>query len=106
LQEFENMPTSEASKKVKLSKSTAARKLKQWNRMTSEIAEKGFPDSIAVKEGKERTAILKDKHTVFIFELLANEPTLTVVAVTDHLSKERRDIQITPRSVESHMKKK
>ncbi|GAA5811589.1 hypothetical protein MFLAVUS_005029 [Mucor flavus] len=105
LQEFENMSISEASRKVGLFKSTAARKLKQWNQMTSEIAEKGFPDSFAIKEGKGRPAILKDGHTVFIFELLANEPTLTVEAVTDHLSKEFRDIQITPRSVENHMKK-
>lgn len=74
--------------------------------MTSEIAEKGFLDSIAIKEGKGRPAILKDEHTVFIFELLANEPTLAVEAVTDHLSKEFRDIQVTPRSVENHMKKK
>ncbi|CEP14349.1 hypothetical protein [Parasitella parasitica] len=72
----------------------------------SEAAEKGFPDSIAVKEGKGRPTILKDEHTVSIFELLANEPTLTVEAVTDDLSKEFRDIQITPRSVEDHMKKK
>ncbi|KAI9476051.1 MAG: hypothetical protein EXX96DRAFT_620525 [Benjaminiella poitrasii] len=92
LQEFEDMSISETSRKVGLFKSTAARKLKQWNQMTSEIAEKGFPDSIAIKEGKGRPAILKDEHTVFIFELLANEPTLTVEAVTDHLSKEFRDI--------------
>ncbi|KAG1132765.1 hypothetical protein G6F42_002058 [Rhizopus arrhizus] len=106
LQEFENMSISEAGRKVGLSKSTAIRKVKQWNQMTSEIAEKGFPDSIAIKEGKGRLTILKDEHTVFIFKLLANEPTLTVEAVTDHLSKEFRDIQITPRSVENHMKKK
>ncbi|KAK4513178.1 60S ribosomal protein L43 [Mucor velutinosus] len=109
LQEFENMSISEAGRKVGLSKSTAIRKVKQWNQMTSEIAEKGFPDSIAIKEGKGRPTILKDEHTtVFIFELLANEPTLTVEAVTDHLSKEFRDIQITPppRSVENHIKKK
>ncbi|KAG2228682.1 hypothetical protein INT48_005375 [Thamnidium elegans] len=106
LQEFENMSIGEASRKVGLSKSTAIRKVKQWNQMTSEIAEKGFLDSIAIKEGKGQPTILKDEHTVFIFELLANEPTLTVEAVTDHLSKEFRDIQITPRSVENHMKKK
>lgn len=87
LQEFENMSISEAGRKVGLSKSTAIRKVKQWNQMTSEIAEKGFPDSIAIKEGKGRPTILKDEHTVFIFELLANEPTLTVEAATDHLSK-------------------
>ncbi|KAI9366236.1 hypothetical protein BD770DRAFT_299882, partial [Pilaira anomala] len=89
LQEFENMSISEAGRKVGLSKSTAIRKVKQWN------------------QGKGRPIILKDEHTVFIFELLANELTLTVEAVTDHLSKEFRDIQmITPRSVENHMKKK
>ncbi|KAI8087573.1 uncharacterized protein B0P05DRAFT_531476 [Gilbertella persicaria] len=77
------MSISEASRKVGLSKSTAARKLK-----------------------KGTTAILKDEHTVFTFELLANEPTLTIEAVTDNLSKEFRDIQITLRSMENHMKKK
>ncbi|KAG2210886.1 hypothetical protein INT47_000040 [Mucor saturninus] len=83
LQEFGNMSISEASRKVGLSESTAARKLKQ--------------------EGKGRPAIPKDKHTVFIFELMANEPTLTVEADTDHLSEEFRDIQITPQiSEESH----
>jgi transposase len=87
LQEFENMSISEAGRKVGLSKSTTIRKVKQWNQMTSEIVEKGFPDSIATKVGKGRPAILKDEHTVFIFELLANEPTLTVEAVTDNLSK-------------------
>ncbi|KAI8887893.1 hypothetical protein K501DRAFT_174552, partial [Backusella circina FSU 941] len=38
--------------------------------------------------------------------LTTNEPTLTVEAVTDNLSKKFRDIQITLRSVENHMKKK
>ncbi|KAI7899522.1 uncharacterized protein BX663DRAFT_422361, partial [Cokeromyces recurvatus] len=107
LQEFENMSISEAGRNVGLSKSTAIRKFKQWSQMTSEIVEKGFPDYIATKVGKGRPAILKDEHTVFIiFELLANEPTLTVKAVTDNLSKEFRDIQITLRSVEDHIKKK
>ncbi|CEP07782.1 hypothetical protein [Parasitella parasitica] len=106
LQEFENMSISEAGRKVGLSKSTSICKVKQWNQVTSEIAEKGFPDSIAIKEGKGRPTILKDEHTVFIFELLANEPTLTIEAVTDHLSKEFKNIQITPRSMENHMKKK
>ncbi|KAK4509087.1 FKBP12-associated protein [Mucor velutinosus] len=59
LQEFENMSISEAGRKVGLSKSTAIRKVKQWNQMTSEIAEKGFPDSIAIKEGKGQPQYLK-----------------------------------------------
>ncbi|CEP09904.1 hypothetical protein [Parasitella parasitica] len=105
LQELENISISKAGRKVRLSKSTAIRKVKQWNQMTSEIVEKGFPGSIATKVGKGRPAILKDEHTVFIFELLANEPTLTVEAVTDNLSKEFRDIQITLRSVESSAEK-
>ncbi|RCH93879.1 hypothetical protein CU098_011356, partial [Rhizopus stolonifer] len=63
LQGFENMSIGEANRKVGLSKSTAARKLKQWNQMTSEITKKGFPVSIAIKEGKGRPAILKDEHT-------------------------------------------
>ncbi|KAI9265994.1 hypothetical protein BY458DRAFT_437799, partial [Sporodiniella umbellata] len=43
---------------------------------------------------------------VFTFELLANEPTLTVGAVTDNLSKEFRDIKIAFRSMQNHMKRK
>lgn len=78
------MSISEAGRKVGRSKSTVICKVKQWNQMTSEIAEKGFLDSIAIKKGKGRPTIVKDEHTVFIFELLANEPTLTVEAVTDH----------------------
>ncbi|CEP07394.1 hypothetical protein [Parasitella parasitica] len=69
-----------------------------------------WEETAALKKGSlilSLSTILKDEHTVFIFELLANEPALTVVeAVTDHLSKEFRDTQITPRSVENHMKKK
>ncbi|KAI8980418.1 hypothetical protein BDB01DRAFT_796349 [Pilobolus umbonatus] len=81
------MSIGEACRKVERSKSTAIRKVKRWNQMTSEVVEKGFPDSIATTLGKGRPAILKDEHTVFIFELLANEPTLTVEAVTDNMSK-------------------
>ncbi|KAG2204355.1 hypothetical protein INT47_009397 [Mucor saturninus] len=67
LQELEDMSISEASRKVGLFKSTAAR----------------FLDSTAIKEGKGRPAILKYENTVFVFELLANEPILTVEAVED-----------------------
>ena len=73
--------------------------------MISEVAEKRFPDSIATKVGRGRPAIIKDEHTVFIFELLDNEPTLAVESVTDNLSRTFRDIQITLRLVENHMKK-
>ncbi|PHZ15865.1 uncharacterized protein RHIMIDRAFT_233474 [Rhizopus microsporus ATCC 52813] len=37
--------------------------------------------------------------------MLANEPTLTVEAVTDQLCKNFKEVQITPRSVATHMKK-
>lgn len=85
LQEFENMPISEANRRVGLPRSTAIRKAKQWNQMTNEISEDGFPDSISSKVGRGRPTALKNEHAVFIFELLNNEPTLTVGAVTDHL---------------------
>ncbi|ORE01968.1 hypothetical protein BCV72DRAFT_181062, partial [Rhizopus microsporus var. microsporus] len=56
----------------------------------------GFlPDTISLKEHKDRRLILKDVHTVFIFEMLANEPTLTVEAVTDQLCKNFKEVQIT-----------
>lgn len=59
------MSISEAGRKVGRSKSTVICKVKQWNQMTSEIAEKGFLDSIAIKKGKGRPTIVKDEHTVF-----------------------------------------
>ncbi|KAI8346382.1 hypothetical protein EDC96DRAFT_449253, partial [Choanephora cucurbitarum] len=77
--------------KVGLFKSAAAHKLKQWNQMTGEIAGKGFLVSIAIKE--EKGLLQYSKITIlFVFELLASVPTLTVKAVTDHLSNEFRDI--------------
>lgn len=78
LQEFESMSISEASRKVRLPRSTAFRKIKQRHQMTSEAGERGFPDCVMAKERKGRPTILQDEHTVFIFELLAHEPTLTV----------------------------
>ncbi|GAN08749.1 conserved hypothetical protein [Mucor ambiguus] len=100
------MSISEASRKAGLSRSTAICKIKQWHQMTSEVGKRGFPNSVVVKERKGRPTILQDEQTVFIFQLLAHEPALTAEAVTDHLSKKFRDIQIAPRSVENHMKKK
>ncbi|KAI7902222.1 uncharacterized protein BX663DRAFT_422074, partial [Cokeromyces recurvatus] len=54
-----------------------------------------FPDTINKKKHKGRKVILQDVHTVFIFELLINEPTLTVEAVTDQLCTTFKDIQTT-----------
>jgi hypothetical protein len=34
--------------------------------MTSQIAEKVFPDSIAIKKGKRRPTILKDEHVALL----------------------------------------
>jgi transposase len=106
MQEFEHLSIREAAIKVRLSKSTAARKIKEWNEMTNDSDQGGVPDTISPKEHKGRRLILKDVHTVFIFEMLANEPTLTVEAVTDQLCKNFKEIQITPRSVATHMKKR
>lgn len=89
-----------------MSKSTAARKMKEWNELTSNPDLGDIPATFTPKEHKGRKQILKDVHTVFIFELLANEPTLTVEAVTDRLCESFTEIQITPRSVATHMKKK
>ncbi|KAI8092407.1 uncharacterized protein B0P05DRAFT_526136, partial [Gilbertella persicaria] len=106
MQEFEHMFIREAASKVGLAKSTAIRKIKEWNKLTNSSNQGVFPDTINKKEHKGRKVILQDVHTVFIFELLINEPTLTVEAITDQLCATFKDIQITPRSVATHMKNK
>ncbi|KAI7900881.1 uncharacterized protein BX663DRAFT_438420 [Cokeromyces recurvatus] len=106
MQEFERLSIREAAIKVGLSKSTAAHKIKEWNEMANDSDQGGVPGTISPKEHKGRRLILKDVHTVFSFEMLANEPTLTVEAVTDQLCENFKEIQITPRSVATHMKKK
>lgn len=105
MQEFEHIFIREAASKVGMSKSTAARKIKEWNELTSNPNLGDIPATFTPKEHKGRKQILKDVHTVFIFELLANEPTLIVEAVTDRLCKSFTEIQITPRSVATHTKK-
>ncbi|KAI7907331.1 uncharacterized protein BX663DRAFT_548387 [Cokeromyces recurvatus] len=88
--------------------STAARKLKEWNERTSNIDKNGFPDTITIGEHKGRTTILlKNMHTVFIFEMLLNKLTMTAEAVIDQLCEEFKDIKnLLPESVAHHMKKK
>ncbi|KAI7897771.1 uncharacterized protein BX663DRAFT_490599 [Cokeromyces recurvatus] len=46
--------------KVRLSKSTAARKFKEWNEMKNDSDQGGTPDTISPKEYKGRRLILKD----------------------------------------------
>ncbi|KAI7899834.1 uncharacterized protein BX663DRAFT_440525 [Cokeromyces recurvatus] len=104
--EFEHLSIREAAIKVGLSKSTDTRKIKEWNERTNNPDQESVPDTVSPKEHKGRGLILKDVHTVFIFEMLANESTLTVEAVTDQLCENFKEIQITPRSVTTHMKKK
>ncbi|CAO3698158.1 unnamed protein product [Rhizopus stolonifer] len=85
----------EAAINVGLSKSTAIRKIKEWNEMTNDFGQGGVPDTIRPKEHRGRILMLKDMHTVFIFE-----------AVTNQLCENFKEIQITPRSVATHMKKR
>jgi molybdenum-dependent DNA-binding transcriptional regulator ModE len=106
MQKFEHLSIREAAIKIGLSYSTAARKIKEWNEMTNGSDQGGVPDTISPKEHKGRRLILKDVHTVFIFEMLANEPTLTVEAVTDQLCENFKKFKLPPRSVATHMKKR
>lgn len=87
MQEFEHLSIRETAIKIGLSKSTAARKIIERNEMTNDSDQGGVPDTISPKEHKSRKLILKDVNTVFIFKMVANEPTLTVEAVTDKLCK-------------------
>lgn len=52
MQEFEHLSIREAAIKVGLLKSTAARKIKEWNEMTNESDQGGVPDTISPKEHK------------------------------------------------------
>ncbi|EIE83196.1 hypothetical protein G6F46_012272 [Rhizopus delemar] len=63
--------------------------------MTNGSDQGGIPDTISLKEHKSRRLILKEMHAVFIFEILANEPILTIEAATDQLCKHFKEIQIT-----------
>ncbi|KAG0749896.1 hypothetical protein G6F57_002133 [Rhizopus arrhizus] len=75
MQEFEHLSIREVAIKVELSKSTAARKIKEWNEMSNGSDQRGVPDTISPKEHKDQRLIIKDVHTIFIFEMLPNEPT-------------------------------
>lgn len=92
MQEFEHMSIREAASKVGLAKSTAIRKIKEWNKLTNSSNQGVCPDTINKKEHKGRKVILQDVHTVFIFELLIIEPTLTVETITDQLCATFKDI--------------
>ncbi|KAG0746528.1 hypothetical protein G6F57_006454 [Rhizopus arrhizus] len=106
MQKFEHLSIREAAIKVGLSNSTAARKIKEWNEMANGSDQGGVSDTISPKEHKGRRLIFKDVHTVFIFEMLANEPTLTVEAVTDQLCENFKEIQITPKISSNSYEKK
>ncbi|EIE87448.1 hypothetical protein RO3G_12159 [Rhizopus delemar RA 99-880] len=106
MQEFEHLSIREAAIKVGLSKSTAARKIKEWIEMTNGSDQGGVPDTIGPKEHKSRRLILKDMHTVFVFEMLANKPILIVEAVTDQRCENFNELQMTSRSIATCMKKK
>ncbi|KAI9244896.1 hypothetical protein BY458DRAFT_447555, partial [Sporodiniella umbellata] len=61
--------------KVGLAKSTDIPKLKKWNKLTNSSNQGVFPETINKKEHKDRKVILKNVHTVLIFDLLIGEPT-------------------------------
>ncbi|KAG1453785.1 hypothetical protein G6F46_009063 [Rhizopus delemar] len=102
MQEFEHLSIREAAIKVGLSKSTAARKIKEWIEMTNGSDQGGVPDTIGPKEHKSRRLILKDMHTVFVFEMLANKPILIVEAVTDQRCENFNELQMTSRSIATY----
>ncbi|KAG0163560.1 hypothetical protein DFQ28_011510 [Apophysomyces sp. BC1034] len=72
LQEFEHMSIREGARKVGLPLSTAIRRVKQFNETTDETN-----DGIITKEHKGRKIKPHNEHTLFIFEQLAAEPTIT-----------------------------
>ncbi|KAI9250126.1 hypothetical protein EDC94DRAFT_623439 [Helicostylum pulchrum] len=60
MQKFEHMSIREAASKVGLAKSTAIRKIKEWNELTNSSNQGVFPDTINKKEHKGRKVILQD----------------------------------------------
>ncbi|KAI9355219.1 hypothetical protein BD770DRAFT_411846 [Pilaira anomala] len=97
MQELEHMSIREAASKVGLTQSTSIRKIKEWNELTNSFNQGFFHYTVDKKEREGRKVILQDVHTVFIFKLLINEPSLAVETVTDQLCATFKDIQITPR---------
>ncbi|KAG0162695.1 hypothetical protein DFQ30_001439, partial [Apophysomyces sp. BC1015] len=99
LHEFEHMSIRKGTRKVGLTPSTVIRRVKQWNELTS-----NGESHIVAKEHKGRQPKLLDKHTLFIFDQVEKEPTLTTQAVTDLLCEHFPDLSITAQSANTHMR--
>ena len=82
--------------------STAKRRVKQWN----EACNNG--DDVFPGASKKTGAKLKltEEHTVFIFEKIHEQPTISCNNVTDLLRQHFKDLTITSRAVNDYMRKK
>ena len=94
--------TSVAAKKVTLPYSTAKRRVKQWNEACNN-GEDVFPGSSEKTDAKSK---LTEEDTVFIFEKIHEQPTINCNDVTDLLCQHFKDLTITSRAVNDHMRKR
>ncbi|KAG2209879.1 hypothetical protein INT45_005146, partial [Circinella minor] len=102
LQEFEGMSISVAARKVTLPYSTAKRRVNQWNEAHNN-GEDVFPGSSKKTSAKSK---LTYDHTVFIFEKIHEQLTISCNDVTNLLCQHFKDLDITSRAVNEHMRKK
>ncbi|KAG2201892.1 hypothetical protein INT45_006192, partial [Circinella minor] len=102
LQEFEGMSISVAARKVTLPYSTAKRRVNQWNEVHNN-GEDVFPGSSKKTGAKSK---LTDDHTVFIFEKIHEQPTISCNDVTNLFCQHFKGLDITSRAVNEHMRKK
>jgi transposase len=103
LQEHERMTISEVARRVNLPVSTAIRKVRDWNKLTTEgkCCQKIFKNL-----PRGRKAKLNDAHTVFIFEMVRNDPTTTVNDIAAALREKFVGLNVSPKTVCLHMKRK
>jgi transposase len=103
LQEHERMTVSEAARRVHLPVSTVTRKVREWNKLTTEGK---CCQTIFKNLPRGRKAKLNDAHTVFIFEMVRNDPTMTVNDVAAALMERFVGLNVSPKKGCLHMKRK
>ncbi|KAG2221889.1 hypothetical protein INT45_012533 [Circinella minor] len=92
-------PRGVAARKVTLPYSTAKRRVNQWNEAhnNGEDVFRGLSKKTGAKSK------LTDDHTVFIFEKIHEQPTISCNDVTNLLCQHFKGLDITSRAVNEHM---
>ncbi|KAG2223897.1 hypothetical protein INT45_009349 [Circinella minor] len=100
LQEFECMSIKVAA--ATLPYSTAKQRVNQWNEACNN-GKDVFPGSSKKSGAKSK---LNDKHTVFVFEKIHEQLTISCNDITDLLCQHFKGLNITSRAVNEHMQTK